>query len=107
LAAPAAIAAEAAGKQDRYWEMHDMIFENQEDMHGSSFNLFAENLGLDLRQFELDSQDEHILRKVEDDFESGIMSGVNGTPTFFVNGVRYNGNWEFEEFAATLKDLID
>jgi protein-disulfide isomerase len=106
LAESAAIAAEAAGRQDRYWEMHDVIFERQRDMHGNSFREFAQELGLNVEQFEKDSKDEDILEKVEGDFESGIMSGVNGTPTFFINGKRYNGSWEFEDMAIVLKEMI-
>lgn len=106
LAESAAIAAEAAGRQDRYWEMHDLIFERQRDMHGNSFREFAQELGLDLEQFEKDSNDKEIIEKVESDFESGILSGVNGTPTFFINGTRYNGSWEFEDLAIVLKEMI-
>jgi len=107
LAAAAAIAAEAAGKQGRYWEMHDVIFENQRDMHPGSFSEFAKELGLELEQFEIDRRDREIISKVEEDFESGIMSGVNGTPTFFINGARYNGNWEYDAFAEHLNTMMN
>ena len=88
----AATAAEAAGKQGRFWEMHDMIFENQKHLHGNSFLNFSNQLGLDAIQFAEDLEDQSIKMKVESDFESGIRSGVNGTPTFFINGeiLRYD-----------------
>lgn len=82
----AALAAEAAGKQSKFWEMHDLIFEHQQTLHGHSFVDFAEALQLNLQQFAQDWKSEEIQGKVEADFESGMRSGVNGTPTFFVNG---------------------
>ena len=94
---PAAVAAEAAGKRGKFWPMHDMIFENQQDLHGNSFVRFAETLGMDMAQFREDMENEAIIAKVEGDFEGGIRSGVNGTPTFFLNGERvtaYDGSYE-------------
>ena len=93
----AALAAEAAGKQNRFWDMHDMIFENQENLQGDIIVDFAENLGLNLQQFAADWKSHAIIEKVEADFESGIRSGVNGTPSFFVNGSKletYDGSYE-------------
>lgn len=93
----AALAAEAAGKQDKFWQMHDIIFENQQNLHGHSFVDFAEKLQLNLQQFGKDWKSEEIQQKVEADFESGVRSGVNGTPTFFVNGqqlVSYDESYE-------------
>lgn len=82
----AAIAAEASGKQDRFWEMHDLIFENQDKLSTNYLLSLAGDVGLDLAQFTEDLKSEEILNKIETDFESGIRSGVNGTPTFFLNG---------------------
>lgn len=93
----AALAAEAAGKQNKFWEMHDLIFENQDKLHGNSFVDFAEKLQLDMKRFADDWRDQAISAKVEADFESGMRSGVNGTPTFFVNGeklVSYDSTYE-------------
>ena len=81
-----AIAAETAGKQGKFWEMHDLIFENQDKLNTNYLLSLAEDIGLDLAQFAKDSKSEEILNKIEKDFESGIRSGVNGTPTFFLNG---------------------
>lgn len=92
-----ALAAEAAGRQGRFWEMHDMIFEHQQNLNGHTLLDFAERLSLDIQQFSLDWKNEKIVEKVEKDFESGIRSGVNGTPTFFVNGEKlmtYDGSYE-------------
>lgn len=106
LAVPAAIASEAAARQDRFWEMHDAIFENQGQLHGNSFRLLAEGLGMDLRQFENDCNDAGIIEKVDNDFEGGILSGVNGTPTFFINGTRYNGNYDVSELSGAIQEIL-
>ena len=93
----AALAAEAAGQQGKFWEMHDTIFENQQNLQGHAFIDFAERLKLNLEQFARDWKSEEIQGKVEADFESGIRSGVNGTPTFFVNNEKllsYDGSYE-------------
>jgi protein-disulfide isomerase len=81
-----AVAAEAAGKQDEFWEMHDLIFENQEKLSDNFLLSLAKSIRLDLAQFVKDSKSKEIESKIEKDFESGIRSGVNGTPTFFLNG---------------------
>lgn len=90
----AAQAAEAAGKQGKFWEMHDAIFENQQQLSEEYLDSLAEKLGLDMDQFEQDLNSEEISDKVEDDFESGVRSGVNGTPSFFVNGGKFDGGAE-------------
>jgi len=84
----AAITAEAAGKQGKFWEMHDLIFENQNKLNTNFLFSLAEGLDLELPQFAKDSKSEEVQNKIEMDFESGIRSGVNGTPTFFLNGSR-------------------
>lgn len=107
LANAAAIATEAAAKQSKFWEMHDAIFENQEYLDANSFIFFADQLGLDMDQFNNDTAEANIIQKVDDDFESGIISGVNGTPTFFINGIRYNGSWELPDLSAELTSLLN
>lgn len=97
LALMAAQAAEAAAKQNKFWEMHDMIYEHQEELSGNNLLNFAEKLKLDLKVFANDWKSQSVLQKIEADFESGIRSGVNGTPTFFVNGeilLSYDGTYE-------------
>ena len=102
FAVPAAIATEAAAKQDKFWEMHDVIFEHQNDLHGNSFMHFAQQLGLDVTQFREDSENETIFQKVESDFESGIKSGVNGTPSLFINGIKYDGMVDVPELIMAI-----
>jgi protein-disulfide isomerase len=90
----AAVASEAAALQNMYWEMHDIIFENQGQLDKDSLVEYARELGLDIKQFEEDMEDAALQEKVAADFESGIRSGVNATPTFFINGEKYNNGWE-------------
>jgi protein-disulfide isomerase len=102
----AAMAAEAAGLQQKFWQMHDVIFENQQDLNMESLFLYAKTIGLDLEQFKNDIQKNELIAKVEQDFESGVRSGVNGTPSFFINGKKYNGDWEEDEFIQYLKSQL-
>jgi len=90
----AAMAAEAAGRQGKFWPMHEMLFENQEELHLSALNYYAGHIGMDVFQFGIDMEDEILKRKIEEDFDSGVRSGVVGTPAFFINGQKYNGIWD-------------
>jgi protein-disulfide isomerase len=101
----AAQAAEAAGAQGRFWEMHDMIFEHQDALEVEDLLGYAASLGLDADQIRRDLEAGTYVKRVRDDFRSGVKSGVNGTPTFFVNGVRYDGSWANENaFISALRD---
>ncbi|MCW3119182.1 MAG: disulfide bond formation protein DsbA [Chitinophagaceae bacterium] len=99
----AAVAAEAASLQGKYWEMHDMIFENQEYLSKNAFIAFAGKLGLDIEQFSKDIARPELLEKIDTDFESGLRSGVNATPTFFINDEKYTSGWEGERILAFIK----
>jgi protein-disulfide isomerase len=81
-------AAEAADKQEKFWEMHNTIFEHQNILSANNLLNFAERLNLDIEKFSKDWKSKSVLSKVETDFDGGIRSGVNGTPTFFLNGNR-------------------
>jgi protein-disulfide isomerase len=102
----AAVAAEAAELQQKFWDMHDIIFENQQELSVESLFLYAKKIGLDLEHFKNDIQKKMLSVKVEEDFESGVRSGVNGTPSFFINGKKYNGDWEEDAFRQHLKSLL-
>lgn len=91
FAFPAAIAAEAAALQGKFWEMHDALYENQYRLDEDLFDELAETIGLDIEKFQADSTKAEVKQKVEDDFESGVRSGVNGTPSFYVNGNKFDG----------------
>jgi protein-disulfide isomerase len=81
----AAFAAEAAAQQSRFWEMHDLLFENQERFVMDLFPELARELRIALHRFQRDFSSESTLSKVKADFKSGLHSGVNGTPSFFIN----------------------
>lgn len=102
----AAIASEAAGKQGKFWEMHDTIFENQKRLHQSALIEYAKLIGLNHEKFATDLENYELIEKVEADFESGIRSGVNATPTFFINGEKYNGSWKEDILEEYIKAKI-
>jgi protein-disulfide isomerase len=103
----AALAAEAAGMQGRFWEMHDLLYEHQEALEPEDLLRYAEALGLDLAQFQEDWQAPTVQQRVQHDFLGGARSGVNGTPTFFINGVRHDGPHDFEALAAALAQATE
>ncbi len=87
----AAEAAEAAGGQGKFWEMHNQIYTNQDVLDIDHLYGFAKTIGLDMERFDRDMADETYEDKIHADFQSGVRSGVNGTPTLFINGNRYDG----------------
>jgi protein-disulfide isomerase len=100
----AAEAAEAAAEQGKFWEMHDAIFENQSALEDEQLVATARRLKLDADRVALALEQGTYTKRVRDDFRSGVRSGVNGTPTFFINGRRYDGSWADERgFAAALE----
>lgn len=90
-AEPAAIAALAAGKQGKFWEMHDLLFDNQAELSSAKYLEFAGKLGLDLNKFKDDLDSAEVKKLVKDDAELASSLGVRGTPGFFVNGVQVKG----------------
>ncbi|TDG34896.1 DsbA family protein [Pedobacter changchengzhani] len=87
----AAVCAEAAGLQNKFWEMHDALYENQYRIAEGIFEELAESIDLDLEKFKLDMDSSAVKDKIEKDFESGVRSGVNGTPSFYVNQAKFDG----------------
>jgi len=99
----AAEAAEAAGAQGKFWEMHDRLFERQFALDDEYLVEYATDLGLDAQRFEKELAAGLYAPRVREDFRSGVRSGVNGTPTFFIDGVRYDESWELEPLLAALE----
>ena len=99
----AAEAAEAAGAQGKFWAMHDMLFENQPNLDFDSLVAYATELGLDAERFALELENHVHAPRVREDFVSGIRSGVNGTPTFFINGMRHEGSFDFESMLEAIQ----
>jgi protein-disulfide isomerase len=87
----AAAAAEAAARQDRFWPMHDLLFEHQRQLDLESLRGYAATLSLDDARFVVDLESAEVEARIRADFEGALASGVHGTPTFFVNGVRTDG----------------
>ena len=101
----AAEASEAAGAQGKFWEMHDIIFRNQRALETKDLVDYAAEVGVDSKRVAKELAEGVYRRKVRDDFRGGIRSGVNGTPTFFINGARFDGNWaDRDEFLQALGD---
>ncbi len=96
-------AAESAAVQGHFWEMHDMLFENQRALEDRQLVQYASELGLDARTLINDLQEQRFAQRVREDFMSGIKSGVNGTPTFFINEIRYDGDYDVESMLAALE----
>ena len=102
----AAEAAEAAGNQDRFWPMHDLLFIDQAHLGVTDLLARAIALGLDRDRFEEDLRDRVHARKVQEDFLSGVHSGVQGTPTFYVNDVRYDGQPDEEGLFSAIEQAL-
>jgi protein-disulfide isomerase len=98
----AAMAAEAAGAQGQFWPMHDLLYEHQDALDERSLARYAESLHLDVERFRSELRAETHAPRVHEDFMSGVRSGVNGTPTMFVNGIRHDGPWDAESLTAAL-----
>lgn len=98
----AAEAAEAAGAQGGFWEMHDVMFENQDALDYADLAEYAAILRLDASRLITEVTANAYAGRVREDFSSGLRSGVNGTPTFFINGVRYDGPRAIEPMVAAL-----
>jgi protein-disulfide isomerase len=90
----AAEAAEAAGAQGKFWDMHDMLFENQQALDDHNLVLYATALDLDVSRFTDDLATHAHLDRIGEDFRRGARNGVNGTPTFMINGVRHDGPFD-------------
>lgn len=103
----AAEAAEAAGAQGKFWPMHDGLFEHQQRLGAPLYSSLAAALHLDEAGF-VDALETGAYRaRVRADFSSGVRSGVNGTPTFFVNGTRHDGPFDFETLVRAIDHAME
>jgi len=101
-AGAAAVASEAAARQDRFWEMHDLLFADQRHLEDADLRERAERLGLDLPRFDSDLTDPRVAVRVDRDVDSGERSGVDGTPSLFIDGIRYQGPRDPASLGAAL-----
>jgi protein-disulfide isomerase len=102
----AAEAAEAAALQGKFWEMHDLIYENQDELDPGILPAWAESTGLNLEEFGTAIRQGDITKRIKEDRASGIRSGVNGTPSFFINGTRYDGAADYDSLRAALEEQL-
>jgi len=102
----AAMAAEAAGLQHKFWEMYDLLYRNQLYLGKYYLLSYAIDIGLDMDRFEKDLQSEELASKIRADFEGGERSGVTGTPNFYINRQKYDADWEGDALIRYLKRLL-
>jgi protein-disulfide isomerase len=102
----AAESAEAAGAQGKFWEMHDMLFTHQDRLEFEDLRRYAHAIGLDLRRFDQEMRDHVYEDEVRRDFRRGIRDGVNGTPSIFINGLRYDGPRDRRAILAAIQAQV-
>jgi len=99
----AAEAAEAAASQGKFWEMHDLLYENQSHLLENDLRAYGEELGLDVDLFDKELAEHVHAERIHEDFMSGVRSGVNGTPTFYINGARHDDSYDTQTLLAALE----
>lgn len=100
----AAVAAEAAGQQEKFWEMHNLLFAGQENLSKKSIYMLAKKIRLDMDRFQIDMERYDLLEKVRSNHHDGIQSGVQSTPTIFINGIQFEDStsyWPLREAIET------
>jgi|SRR5687768_655109 len=100
----AAQAAEAAGSQGKFWEMHDSLYSHSPDLDDLQLVRYAEQLGMSPDLFKRDMLEHTHAGKVNDDRAAAAEHGVDGTPAFFINGVRYKGDWDLDSLLDAIED---
>jgi len=103
----AAEAAESAAAQGRFWEMHDHLFEHQRHLEAEDLHTYARELGLDVDRFDRELAQHAYVARVHEDFLSGVHSGVNGTPSFYINGRRFDSSYDTDTLLAALQRAAD
>lgn len=103
IAFEAAKAAEAAGNQNKFWEMHHLIFSRQRELSSHIWEELATELQLDMEKFREDFKSKAIEEKIDKSFMSGVRSGVSGTPCFFINGSRFDDDASYESLKSALQ----
>lgn len=99
----AAEAAEAAAAQGKFWEMHELLFDNQDRLEEEDLYEYARQLGLDMDRFQRELEESVHAVKVREQMKGGLESGVRGTPTWFINGTRYDGAWDAESLLEKIR----
>ena len=102
----AAESAEFAGAHGKFWEMHDLLFENQDRLSGDLYLELAQELQLAPADLQRALEERKYRARVRADFSGGVRSGVNGTPTFFINGQRHDGPFEYEDLMGAIEEAL-
>jgi protein-disulfide isomerase len=103
----AAESAEFAGAHGKFWEMHDGLFENQGQLGGALYLKLAQQVGLSPQDLRAAVEQREFLPRVKADFTGGVRSGVNGTPTFFINGKRHDASFEFDDLVDAINASLE
>jgi protein-disulfide isomerase len=99
-----ALAVETAASQEKFWEMYDFLFKHGQSLTDDNLRLSAAKLGLNVNKFDLEFRDRTYRRHVDEDIQSGEESGVTKTPTFFINGDRYDDSWDLDSLLSALDE---
>jgi len=99
-----ALAVETAAAQGKFWEMYDFLFKHGQSLTDDNLKLSAAKLGLNVNKFDLEFRDRTYSRHVDEDIQSGEESGVTKTPTFFINGDRYDDSWDLDSLLSALDE---
>ncbi len=99
----AAESAEISDEYGKFWEMHDMLYENQENLQEANLVIMADKLGMNAIEFGKKLASGEKAERVKEDFMSGVESGVNGTPSFYINGFKYEGPWDYENLKSAIQ----
>lgn len=105
-ASAAAQAAEAAARQGQFWAMHELLYQHQEELAEIDLTHLALRLGLEVYQFETDAESAATTRRIRTDYAGAVRSGVTATPTFFINGCRYEGTNELEPLMRAVESAV-
>jgi protein-disulfide isomerase len=100
-------AAEAAHRQGKFWEMHDLIFASQRDLNPVTFERYASQLGLDMERFKRDVASSDVKKRIDEDMRQGSKLGVTGTPAFFINGRFISGAQPFANFKRVIDEMLE
>ena len=106
-AEPAAETAEYAGIHHKFWEMHDLLYENQGSLDDGLFLELSQQLNLDIDKLTQALESKQFEPRVKADFSGGVRSGVNGTPTFFINGQRHDGSYDYESMVEAISLALE
>ena len=100
-AVPAAIAALAAGRQGKFWEFHDELFKIYKKINDKNINEIAQNLALNMPEFQQSIKDTSIMQRVQDDMQEGMRIGIRGVPSVYINGKKFKGR-KLQDFQAVI-----